>query len=74
MSEGKMMGRLTKVVENQTLSGQSSWSFYMDEEFICKATLEELQKQFPYLTYWDMATKEFGQLMLKKVKYLKAFW
>lgn len=74
MSERKMMGRLTKVVENNTLSGQSSWSFYIGDEFICKTTLEELQKQFPYLSYWDMATIEFGQLMLKKVKYLKAYW
>ena len=74
MSDGKMIGRLSRVFTENGLSGESSWSFYMDDMFICKMTLEECQKSFPYLSYDDMNTKEFGLLMLKKLKHMKAFW
>lgn len=75
MSEEKMIGRLKRIyTETGGLSGESPWSFYMGDMFICKMTLEECQKSFPYLSYDDMNTKEFGLLMLKKLKHMKAFW
>jgi len=75
VSEGKMMGRLTRVIaDDGSLSSQSFWSFYADDMFICKMTLDECRKSFPYLTNDDMNTKEFGLLMLKKLKHMKAFW
>ena len=75
MSEEKMMGKLTRVAaDNGSLSGQSFWSFFKGDMFICKMTLEECQVSFPYLSYDDMNTKEFGLLMLKKLRHMKAFW
>jgi hypothetical protein len=74
VSEGKMMGRLTRVFDTSGLSGESFWSFYAGDMFICKMSLDECRKSFPYLSYDDMNTKEFGLLMLKKLKHMKAFW
>ena len=75
MTEKKMMGRLTRVAtDTGSLSGESFWSFYMDDMFIMKMTLVECQVSFPYLSFDDMNTKEFGLLMLKKLKHMKAFW
>jgi hypothetical protein len=74
MSEEKMMGRLLRVYADGVLSGESVWSFYVGDMFICKMTLTECQKSFPYLSFDDMNTKEFGLLMLKKLKHMKAFW
>ena len=74
MSEEKMMGKLSRVYADGVLSGESFWSFYAGDMFICKMSLIECQKSFPYLSYDDMNTKEFGLLMLKKLKHMKAFW
>lgn len=65
MSEEKMMGRLTRIVTENKLSGESFWSFYAGDMFICKMSLKDCQKSFPYLSYDDMNTKEFGLIMLK---------
>lgn len=74
MSEEKMMGRLLRIYADGVLSGESVWSFYMGDMLICKMPLTECQKSFPYLSYDDMNTKEFGLLMLKRLKHMKAFW
>lgn len=74
MSDERMMGKLTRVATETGLSGESFWCFYKGDMFICKMTLEDCQKSFPYLSYDDMNTKEFGLLMLKKLKHMKAFW
>jgi hypothetical protein len=74
VSDERMMGRLTRVYTENVLSGESSWSFFKGDMFICKMTLEDCQKSFPYLSYDDMNTKEFGLLMMKKLKHMKAFW
>ena len=74
MSEEKMMGRLTRVATETGISGESFWSFYIGDMFICKMTLVECQVSFPYLSFDDMNTKEFGLLMLKKLRHMKAFW
>jgi hypothetical protein len=73
--EEKMMGKLTRIIaDTGGLSGESTWSFYKGDMFICKMTLTECQVSFPYLSFDDMNTKEFGLLMIKKLKYMKAFW
>jgi hypothetical protein len=75
VNEGQMKGKLTRVFTEQgQLSGESFWSFYMNNMFICKMTLDDCLKSFPYLVYDDMNTKEFGLLMIKKLKHMKAFW
>lgn len=69
------MGRFTRVFdENGQLTGESSWSFYVGDMFICKLTVVQCQDSFPYLSYNDIDTKEFGLLMLKKLRHMKAFW
>jgi hypothetical protein len=74
VSEEKMMGKLARIYSENGLTGESSWSFYASDMLICKMSLDECQKSFPYLSYEDMNTKEFGLLMLKKLKHMKAFW
>ena len=53
---------------------ESFWEIWDDDHLLAKLTIKDLRKDVPWLDYEMIATRSFGELLLKRFKKLKAFW
>lgn len=72
-----MKGRFIKVEHSDGTQDfeNSYWEVWMNEDvLLLECSVKDFCQQDPTLTYNDIATKEFGNYLLKRVKRKKAFW
>lgn len=76
MSEEKLKGRFVKVANSDgSLNfGESFWIVTIGDRTLFKKTVNNYFAIDSSLSYFDIASLDFGKALLRQTRRLKAFW